>query len=173
MWFSLEQLPENSRVPWVIVLDLGNVEVVPTAVASPARVRADLGLNDEAACPQVALKQTGPSTTAVKNAALHAFWTLPKGLLKKLCLDMEPRVNSEGELPDIVLSLLLALFPNMGEEEVARILRQRSEMEVDMLEELMPDEVAEELLASSDIKEAQDTCGEPLITRPCSNFCLE
>jgi len=173
LWFSLEQLPENSRVPWVIVLDLGNVEVVPTAVASPARVRADLGLNDEAACPQVALKQTGPSTTAVKNAALHAFWTLPKGLLKKLCLDMEPRVNSEGELPDIVLSLLLALFPNMGEEEVARILRQRSEMEVDMLEELMPDEVAEELLASSDIKEAQDTCGEPLITHPCSNFCLE
>ena len=115
---------------------------------------------DEAACPQVALKQTGPGiTTAVKNAALHAFWTLPKGLLKKLCMDMQPRVNPEGELPDIVLSLLLALFPNMGEEEVAQILRQRNEMEVDMLEELLPDEVAEELLASSDVKEAQDTVG--------------
>jgi hypothetical protein len=107
----------------------------------------------------VALKQTGPGIAAVRNAALHAFWTLPKGLPKKLCMDMQPRDNPEGGLPDIVLSLLLALFPNMGEEEVAQILRQRNEMEVDMLEELLPDEVAEELLASSDVKEAQDTVG--------------
>ena len=95
-------MPENSQMPWVVVLDLDIAEVFPTAVASPARMRADLGLSDGAACPQVALKQTGPGTTAVKHAALHAFWTLPKGLLKKLCMDMQPRVTSEGELPDIV-----------------------------------------------------------------------
>ena len=169
LWFSLEQVPENSQMPWVVVLDLDIAEVFPTAVASPARMRADLGLSDGAACPQVALKQTGPGTTAVKHAALHAFWTLPKGLLKKLCMDMQPRVTSEGELPDIVLALLLALFPSMSEEEVAQILRQRSEMEVDMLEELLPDEVAEELLASSDVKEAQDTVGGKNVTHPCSD----
>ena len=169
MWFSLEQVPENSQMPWVVVLDLDIAEVFPTAVASPARMRADLGLSDGAACPQVALKQTGPGTTAVKHAALHAFWTLPKGLLKKLCMDMQPRVTSEGELPDIVLALLLALFPSMSEEEVAQILRQRSEMEVDMLEELLPDVVAEELLASSDVKEAQDTVGGKNVTHPCSD----
>ena len=85
-------------------------------------------------------------------------------------MDRQPRVNPEGELPDIVLSLLLALFPNMGEEEVAQILRQRSEMEVDMLEELLPDGVAEELLASSDVKEAQDTVGGESLPTPVLAF---
>ena len=42
-------------------------------------------------------------------------------------------------------------------------------MEADMLEELLPDEVAEELLASSDVKEAQDTVGGKNVTHPCSD----
>eukprot|EP00974_Lingulodinium_polyedra_P051284 4931834-Lingulodinium_polyedra.AAC.1 len=140
------------RMEWLVVVDLDDFEVVPTAPVSPLHQFLDQGRKLSGQMG-IVLAQTGPAQTVRVHAARNAFWQLGVGYLAKiLALEglAEPTPKDLFGYVTTLVQHILSPTP----EEFAEILSRRSE-QMTSGDLPLPVEAVEGLMDEEDLKDTK------------------
>ena len=147
--FGLETLP------WEFCLEIDTLEVVPTQIVAP---RQSLVVQDKGTKINtgVCFLKAGNPVSVFHNAAMNAFWQLPKYVIDKVAaLYGVARKQTESSMLD---ELLRILFPDAPDDEIWRMMSLRGltpyEEEIDEAD--LPKSAFEDLVPDSDKKDVQD-----------------
>ena len=140
-------------MPWLVVLDPGDWEVIPTKAVSPLHtfLLRERHLGDRMG---IALAQRGRPQPTLHWAARHCYWDLGKSQLLQLTTHRGLSCTAKSSLFEIVLELVQDVLKPIGLKELDEILSLRAKL-VNTVSSEMPVEVFKEVADEEDHQDAK------------------
>ena len=141
------------RMPWLVVLDPGDWEVIPTKAVSPLHtfLLRERHLGDRMG---ISLAQCGRPQPMLHWAARHCYWDLGKSQLLQLTTHRGLSCTAKSSLFEIVLELVQDVLKPIGLKELDEILSLRAKL-VNTVSSEMPFEVFKEVADEEDHQDAK------------------